>query len=184
MEDRSAITLFAKLEEALEKERLVSVHTNPDDPDACSVGYVDALTTTHLRLRSVTTTGRRLGYEIRRIADVLEVETDSPYLARVRKLESAEPFVDVEAPDTGNFIRDAVEAAQRSGAPITLFRIQDDEGITGHVAATTDLRVTIRVIDRFGNDEGVESIPWRDIDGLDYGTEEEQARGFLNREQD
>ena len=141
---------------------------------------MDAITNTHFRLRSVTTSGRRLGYEIRRIDDVLNVELDSPYLDRVKMLEEAEPFVDVESPDTHDFIRDTVEAARNSRNPITVFRVHENDGITGFVTATTDLRVTIRMIDRFGQDEGVCSVPWRDIDRLDYGTEEEHARRVLH----
>ena len=179
-DDPTDTTTAARLEEALVEERLVSVHMNPDDPDACSVGYVDAMTNTHFRLRSVTTTGRRLGYEIRRIDDVLNVESDSPYLDRVRVLGEAEPFVDVESPDTRDSIRDTVEAARNSCNPITVFCVHENDGITGFVAATTDLRVTIRMIDSFGRDDGICSIPWRDIDGLDYGTEEEHARRVLH----
>ena len=46
------------------------------------------------------------------------------------------------------------------------------------MVATTDLRVS-RPVDRFGEASAVLGVPWRDIESVDYGTEEEQITRLL-----
>ena len=174
--------VFEQLGRALRSGRLVSIHSNPDNLDACSVGYVDALTDTHVRLRSVTPGGRLVGYEVRPVEDVVKVEQGGEYLERVARLEEAGAvFVEVEAPQgaKADLIRDTVETAMNTRQYATLSMPTWTEDLVGKVLAVTDLRVTLQLVDRFGKVEGVENIPWRDIDSVDYGTEEEQITGFL-----
>lgn len=167
------------LEQALREERLVAVSTNPDDPDVCSVGYIDALTSTHYRLRSVTSRGCVLGYELRRIEDVVEVALDGPYLRRVQALmNNPGAIADVEPPGTDDLVRDMVQAARDARRAVTVFRVGEHEGVTAHVTAVTDLRVTIQALDSFGDYEDTVPIPWRDISGI--GTHEEQIRVLLH----
>ena len=160
-----------------------STRTPPSrEPDACSVGYVDAVTRTHVRLRSVTTHGREVGYEVRPVGDVFEVDEDGPYMERVEALVNAggAAFTDVERPRGGtDLVKEAVEAARDAQRFVTLHLPTRDDDATGRVVATTDLRVSLRTVDRFGRPGEVLAVPWRDIDSVDYGTEEEQITEFL-----
>lgn len=178
--------IVQQLTEALASNCLVSVHSNPNDPDACSVGYVDTVTSIHVRLRSVTPRGQVMGYEVRRLEDVHKVETDGPYERRVAKLVSGDGqvFSDARAAlgRCGDLITDMVETARDGGHVVTLFLPSHDDDVTGYVTMTTDLRVTVSPIHRFGADMEAKSIPWRDVQGVDFETEEEQIRRFINKD--
>ena len=170
-----------RLHQALRSGRLVSIHLNPDDPDACSVGYVDAVSDTHVRLRSVTPRGHQVGYEIRPVEDIFKVEEDDPYMRRMAALVEGGgiDFEVVERPRGGSdLVRGAVETAKNSRRYVTLRLPTWEDDVTGLVVATTDLRVS-RPVDRFGEASAVLGVPWRDIESVDYGTEEEQITRLL-----
>lgn len=161
---------------------LVSVHSNPAERDACSVGYVDAVTRTHVRLRRVTTHGCEVGHDVRPVEDVFEVGEDGPYMARVEAPANAggAVFTDVERPRAGtDLVKEAAEAARDTQRYLTLHLPTRGDDATGRVVATTDLRSSLRTADRFGRPGEVLAVPWRDIDSVDHGTEEEQITEFL-----
>ena len=180
------------LQDAQARNRLVSVHTNPENLDRCRVGFVDAVTATHVRLRAVMATGRILGYAVRRLEDVVQVEIDSPYLQRVEALASCngDIFEKVIVPAGGenaedkaedrnrDLIRELIGIARDHGCVARLLRFSAD-CITGWISATTDLHATIEPIDMFGKAAATVSVPWRDVESVDFETEEEQICRFL-----
>ena len=174
------------LEEAQADSCLVSLHSDPEDWGQCSVGYVDLLTEKHVRLRSLTSRGEARGFEIRRLRDVVKVESGDKYLAKVARLAEGAGAVFTEVqPDwasTGDLVTDTLRQALLDGVIVTVWGGDSDDPVVGLVRALTEDCVSLRVVNEYGEDDGISTIPLANVTDIDFATESEQIRQFLRGE--
>ena len=183
------------LADALERRCLVEVYAG--DQDRFSVGQVDALDETHFRLYAVDRAGRPDGIEVRALADVSRVETDTDYLTRrVAPLKDlyeratdpscAAPCCD-GAPkqhlvgSDSNLVRDALALSIEDSSVVTIWTGGGDAQYTGIVAKLSDDAGTILDVDEYGDAD--REVPFRiaDVRQLDFGGEHQRIVQYLYR---
>ena len=177
-------SIKAVLEEARKEGRLVSLHEDPSNWDRCCVGFVDAMSNSHVRLRSVTTRGTEGGFEIRPLASIAGVEQedeDNDYLGKIRRLMSFGGAKSVESWCMGNDpIRDALRRSMDTGQIVSVWG-DANEGfvLCGIVTLLSDDSAVVRTVDQYGEDDGAATVRLSSIRAIDYATEEEQIKQFL-----
>lgn len=179
------MSIRSVLEEAKEKNTLVSIHVNSDDWNQYSVGYVDVITNTHVRLRAVSRYGEPAGYEIRVLAEICKIESDGKYEQKLEKLSKNQGKIFKEiapAYGSGNLILDALTQSLKEKILIALWGNDPDDTLTGYVEKLEDDTVSIRLIDEYGKDDGVSTIAIDEITSLDFNTQPEQVRNFIYRD--
>ena len=173
------------LAEVLEQGCLAEVYTG--DEDRFSVGSVDALSETHVRLRALDEGGRAGGIEVRRLAAVSRVQTDTEYLRRrveplaryrmSRRTAWPRQRLVGKNPD---LVMDALELSMADRNAVTLW-LTDTRQHTGPVVKLADDAGTIADLDEYGDLD--QEVPFRvaGILALDYGCEHERVTQFLCR---
>ena len=179
------------LADALERRCLVEVYAG--DEERFSVGQVDALDETHFRLDAVDRAGRPDGIEVRALADVSRIETDTDYLTRrVARLKAlylrAMPVDDCEATQARrlvgsdpNLVRDALALSIKDGSVVTIWTCGDEAQYTGIVAKLADDAGSILDLDEYGDVD--REVPFRiaDVRQLDFGGEHQRIVQYLHR---
>ena len=179
------------LADALERRCLVEVYAG--DQDRFSVGQVDALDETHFRLDAVDRAGRPDGIEVRALADVSRVETDTDYLTRrIARLKAlnlrAAPVDACEATQARrlvgsdpNLVRDALVLSIKDRSVVTIWTRGDEAQYTGIVAKLSDDAGTILDLDEYGDAD--REVPFRiaDVRQLDFGGEHQRIVQYLHR---
>ena len=173
---RSALT------EAREAGCLVAVYEVADEDDF-SAGFVDALSETHVRLRSVSAAGRPNGIEIRPLDDVRRVETESEYLTcRLQPLMAhwgSRPMWPEQrlVGDRSDLVADALAVSLKDRTVVTIWI--GSKQYTGPVVKLADDAGTVVDLDNYGKPEAEFAFRIGDIDALDFGTEHERMAQFL-----
>ena len=180
------MTIERTLRQAQSSGDLVAVFTNQDDPDWCSVGYVDLITEEYVRLREVTPDGKLVGVEVRSLARIFRVTTtkDDEHVRKVARLASVDGNVIREQRLTGeeaNPILDALRLSFEDRTLVTL--LYRDEDFTGYVAKMADGAVSLMRVGPYGKPEGETVIRTAEIDALVFGTVDEQEIQFLMRDE-
>ena len=166
------------LTNALKQQRLVEVYA--DDEDRFSVGTVAALDATHFRLNALDPAGQPDGIEVRALADVSRVETETDYLtrriARLKHLYGTQPRYKPQClvGSDPNLLRDALALSLEDGTVVTIWPGSSDFQFTGVVAKLSDDAGTILDLDDYG--EAGRELPFRiaDIRQLDFGGEHQR----------
>ena len=153
------------------------------DVDSFAVGWVDAVSDRHVRLRSIDTAGRDDGIEVRSLDNVERVVTDGRYLMhRLRPLMAhwshpAWPPQRLTGP-MDDLVMDALTVSIEDGIVVTLF-MRDTTQYTGPVVKLSDNAGTIADLDDYG---GVEKeVPFKVsvIDAVDLGCGHERVAQYL-----
>ena len=179
------------LVDALGRRCLVEVYAG--DEERFSVGQVDALDETYFRLDAVDRAGRPDGIEVRALAYVSRVETDTDYLTRrVARLKAlhlrAMRVDDCEATQAQrlvgsdpNLVRDALALSIEDGSVVTIWPGGGDAQYTGIVAKLSDDAGTILGLDAYGDVD--REVPFRiaDVRQLDFGGEHQRIVQYLHR---
>ncbi|WP_339717285.1 hypothetical protein [uncultured Sneathiella sp.] len=176
-------TLKNILDDLCGKNELISVYVDPDDWGRFSVGYVDKVTETHVRLRAISPFGEDAGFEIRPLSEISKIERDGKYEAKIENLRHNRGHVFTEInPDSqssGNLIEDTLKQSHRDRAVIVLWGHDPDDSLTGYVEALGTEIVSIRLINEFGENDGVATMKLDEITSIDFNTRDEQVRKFL-----
>jgi len=171
------------LEEAKSKNTLVSVYVDSDDWDQYSVGYVDVITDTHIRLRAISKNGESAGFEIRVLSEIFKVEFGGKYEQKLEKLidNQGKIFKEISPKQDGsdNLIFSALQQSLNESVVIVVWGNDPDDSLVGCVEKLEGDSVSIRLINEFGEDDGLSTIEVDEITSLDFNTQSEQVRNFL-----
>ena len=160
------------LAEAHTAKCLVELYTGSED--SFSVGYVDALSKAHVRLRSVDQAGQPDGIEVRSLADVSRVETGTDYLVRRMANLVGNRW---RAPDdqrlTGedpNLVRDALTLSLADRTVVTIWTSgNSDTQYTGVVAKLGQEAGSMLDLDEYGDVDREVAFRFDAIHSLDFG---------------
>lgn len=177
-------TIREQLADALVKQCLVQIHRNPKDWGRFQVGYVDAIDGESVRIRSVSDRGRVLGFEVYALEAVTGVVLDdgaNDYLDKLSRLVRGRRDMYRKVSSwRQSGIRGALEEAMRRQRIVSIGRAHDEEeSPCGIVRAMTDDAVSVQLVDQYGEDDGLATIPIEGINAVHFGTEDEQVLDFL-----
>ncbi|MBU2714148.1 hypothetical protein [Zooshikella harenae] len=171
------------LEQAQSKGTLVSVYVDSDDWDQYSVGYVDLITETHVRLRSISKNGEDAGFEIRPLSEIFKIEHGGKYEQKIEKLiqNQGSIFSEVKpsSSSSSDLIRDSLQQSLDESVCVVVWGGDPDDSLVGYVENMESGLVSIRLINEFGEDDGLSTIEIDEITSLDFNTRSEQVRQFL-----
>ncbi len=176
---------YYQLRVACQQHMMASLYTEPDDPDAFSAGYVEAVTQRHVLLWAVTTWGQFDGWCLQRTEDVTQVYMGDDYEVRLQMLLEMDGTVYAQlldpapSPDEDLLCR-VLQHAQQTGEFVSVMTPEDT--YTGRVVQVNDLRATMESLDFFGVPEGAKQFPLREIRVVTYGTQEEKMYKRLHEQ--
>jgi hypothetical protein len=176
----------AILERAAREHRPVAVYTNQGDPTKFSVGYVDRLSRTQVRLRSLSPDGDDDGYEIRDLSGIHKVELDGRYERKVAFLNASrgEIFREIElatGPANGDLVVSTLREAKAKQLPVVLWTADEAQGVGGFVHGLTRSAVTLQSINDFGEEDGLVTLSLHAIADMDCNSRAGQKLTFLYR---
>ena len=76
--------MIETLTRAAKKKSLVTICINPDDIAESLIGYVETVTSTHLRIQSVNNYGEDDGYEVVHLDSIFKVSQDGIYERKIQ----------------------------------------------------------------------------------------------------
>ena len=163
---------------------IVSAYVNANDWGQYSVGYVDIITNEHVRFQALSKYGEKAGYEIRLLSDIVKVEYDGKYEKKIKKLEKNQGtiFKDILPTElsSDNLFEDALNQSLEDSIVIVIWGNDPDDSLVGIVEKIELDLVSIRLINEFGEDDGLSTIRIDEITSLDFNTQSEQVRRFLH----
>ena len=166
------------LTSALKRQCLVEVYAG--DEEWFSVGTINAVDETHFRLNALDRAGQPDGIEVRALAEVSGVETETDYLtrriARLKDLYGTTPRNNPQrlAGSDSNLVRDALALSIEDGTVVTIWTDSGDIQYTGVVAKLSDNAGTILDLDEYGDADREVAFRIADIRALDFGGEHQR----------
>lgn len=176
---------YYQLRTACQQHMLASLYTEPDDPDAFTAGYVEAVTQRHVLLFAVTPWGQPDGWHLRRTEEILQVFMGDDYEIRLQMLLEMEsvlhtPLLDPPCTPDDDLPRRVLQLAARQKELVSV--ITQEDTYTGFVTLLDDLRVTVNLLDFFGTADGEHQFPLREIQIVTIGTQEEKMYKRLHED--
>jgi hypothetical protein len=147
-------TFAGSLRQALESDALIGVFSDPADPAAFMVGWVEAVTDEHVLLRHLSTHGRYDGYRLLAIDDIFRLDTAGRYLERLRLLSQVREerfvrFFKAKMSREADLVTETLLAAQQHELLVRVY-ILDGDHESGWVKDLTHDTVTITRLDEYG----------------------------------
>ena len=172
-----------QLEHALDTGCLVALYRDSEDWSKCQVGFVGEVTSNAVRIRSVTSRGDVIGYEVHRLAAIKGVGLDDgahDYLDKVSRLVGMQRRIvsDAEACSCG--IEDSLREAMANRRIVTvIYSYGEGDALCGVVRAMTEGTVSMQTVDQFGENDGVITASLDGVTAVYYGTEDEEILDYL-----
>lgn len=176
---------YYQLHMAMDQGILASLYTEPEDPESFIAGCVEALTPRHVLLWAVTPWGQADGWLVRRTEDVFQVFMGDDYEIRLQLLlksyqHSFTPLLPQKVSENEDLLSIVLRHTMDKQMLITLQTAEDT--FTGTVAEVDDLRVSVNVLDFFGDSESLRRFTLREIQWLSIDTQEEKMYERLRSE--
>ncbi len=169
---------YYQLRIACQQKMLASLYCDPNDPDAFSAGYIEAVTQKHVLLWAINVWGQSDGWCLFRTEDVLQVYMGDDFEVRLQMLleldgTACTALLNPPPEPEEDLLRRMLETAKEQGALVTVLPLED-EPHTGTVQQVDDLRLSIHTLDFFGAPDQVRQFPLRNIQVATLGTQEEK----------
>ena len=159
-------------------DEVLSIYTQPDNPDSFYAGQLCRVTPRHFALRMVDVDGAFDGWLVGRNEDVAYVLGGEDYEQRLKWLIQLNGAPMPEYPisdEYSDLFCGCAHAAQAEGQVITIWLDENEEPISGLVEAVNDIDLTMDVFDFFGRSTGSDTFPLRDILCMSMGAREDLA---------
>ena len=148
------------------------------------MGYVDALSDTHVRLRVLTKFGENSGYQIHCLEDISKVSIDGQYEKKMEKLhDNISKALKEELPylesSSSNLLIDALAKSQKEKLLVSIYCNELEDSEIGYVKEVDSNAVTLQIIDEFGKEDGLAIIATEDVDSIEFNSKDAQTRRFL-----
>lgn len=172
-----------QLEKALDNGCLVALYRDPTDWSKCQVGFVDEVTSDAVRIRSVTSRGDVIGYEVHGLSAIKGVSLDDgahDYLDKVSRLIGMRGRITSGPEPCSCSIRDSLRDAMANNRIVTVIYSQGEgDALCGLMRAMTESTVVMQTVDQFGEDDGLVTASLDGVTAVHYGTEDEQILDYL-----
>ncbi len=167
-----------------EQGAIASLYCDANDPDNYQGAFIEQVNMKHALIAAITPWGKLDGWWVRRTSDIQQALCGEEQELRLNFLlhyhqQQHVPLLPTELPAETDWMQAVLELAIREQRLVSLFTAT--ETFTCRPLQVDDLRVTVRVLDLFGQPEPEdESFALREIEALSIGTEEEQMYGILS----
>lgn len=174
--------MIEKLIECMNKNNLVSIFSEAGST-SFSLGYIDAMDTSYIRLKYLSNDGLLLGYELIRINDIFRIEENSDYHKKIEFLhqnfKGKYTSVNIlnQNDQYNSVMIETLSEFQKQRLVVEL-NIEDDN-IIGVVKEILDDYITILVLDDYGQTVEETTILVKKINTIDGGNKELQIIQFL-----
>lgn len=176
---------FYQLRIACQQHMVASLYVEPDDPDAFSAGYVEAVTPRYVLLWNMTPWGQPDGWILRRTEDVLQVFMGDDFEVRLQILLEMNgvthtPLFDPPPGPEDDILYRMLNQSMERQEVVSIMTAEDT--YSGRILQLDDLRATLEVFDFFGSVEGERQFPLRDMQLVTVATNDEVMYKRLNEE--
>lgn len=178
--------IIAALKRSLNEGVMVSVYSSHIEPDKCSIGYIDLISSEHFIMKHVTPDGKSDGYIVRKIEDVFRVDFNGEYeknlelLYRLQK-QQHQQFVKNNKIEEINLFEETLIFAQKNNLVVTICidETENQDDIVGFVKNINVQGVTISRISLNGLEDGETSVFIEHIIKIDCDTIDEKKYMLL-----
>ena len=178
--------LVYQLRRLRELNILTSLFVDPTNPDDFIAGFITAVNTRQVMLRSVSPFGRYDGFMVVRLCDISQVMGEDDYALRLTHLlnargetvENCRPQ-QVEASDSEDLVHALCRTAQQQNMTVTLW-LHDNAEHIGRVEYLDDMRITLGEVDYFGQNPQPLTVPLRDVEMASVGSEDDMMYQILS----
>ena len=161
---------------------LTSLFIDPQNPDDFIAGFVEAVNTRQVMLRSVSPFGKFDGFIVSRLSDIDLIMGEDDYslrLSRLLRARGEEPADTIEVDENEDLIHAVCRKGIKDDQVITLW-LQDDIEHVGRVIHLDDMRVTIGELDYFGRDPRPLTLTLREITMASIDSEDDHIYQLLS----
>lgn len=165
------------LKEAMEKDKVVCVYTNPDDTTKFSVGYILSTNANETLIASISPLGRYDGYLIKKNETIFLVEFDSKYSKKIEglflKIKNKHLLGKLDLIKENNTLQFMLNHAQNHSLIVSIELVNSQlNDIIGLVREVNDKGIKIEIIEEIGITDGYAFCLLEDITNLEIDSEE------------
>ena len=176
----------ASLEEAKNTKEIVSIHLDPANQSECSVGFVEQLSNSEIRLLSISREGEEAGHEVRQLKDIYRVDIGGKYEKKIGFLNSK--YEDIfctttlgEPEQDTALILATLKEAKEKELIVVLWTEDPDDSVIGYIKNITSDGVKILSVDDYGDEDGTIVLELEKITAMDCSSRKAQVIRFLNK---
>lgn len=161
---------------------LTSLFIDPQNPDDFIAGFIEAVNTRQVMIRSVSPFGRYDGFMAVRLMDIDLILGEDDYsmrLTRLLKARGERPTEEIGVHEGEDLVHAICRKAQETDSVATLW-LHDDAEHAGRVLELNDMRVTIGELDYFGRDPHPLTLTIREIEMASVGSEDDKMYQLLS----
>lgn len=178
------------LNRSMESREIISVFTDREQPEKCSVGIVAAVSQEQVLINHITPLGRYDGYVVRRIDNIFGVDIDGQYEQKLEILYNLQAqthpqILNRKISAEDNIFLEVLNRAQECDLIVNVCvdDSETQESIIGFVKNISDIDVVINRVSENGRYDGEIVFLIADIVKLNCDSDEKQALKLLSDEQ-
>lgn len=176
---------IAHLRRSMHETAMISVYSNINEPDKCSVGIVEAVADEHFIMKHVTPNGLYDGYVIRRLDQIFRLDFNGQYEQRLELLyklqnQRHQNFFKNKI-KMSNFCADVLLMAQKSNfiVSVCIDETETQDDIVGFVNHVKDTESIISRISFEGLEDGESVFLIDDVVKINCDSEDERVLELL-----
>ena len=156
--------LLKELKEVRKSNELIEIYLNPDDIEAFSVGYINAISKDFILVKFVYSTGIYDGYGVISINDIYKIIRNSKYLDTIIKLieYNKSQFPDINLVND-NLLLSLLKYSNDNSKIVEVQMKNDEDYMVGFVKSITETTLEITKINNYGESNGKVTVRLKDI---------------------
>ena len=164
---------------------MVMIHRYEHDWNNGAIGWVESVDRTHFRLASTGGNNIAVGYEVKSIETVFDIESEGPWLWAAETLAAIgnDWYESTELTDgiRKSLVVDSLEDGQNFGY-MTKVKGADNDSLCGYVVELDSAVMKLRSVDSVGVYDGTHLIDLGAIHEVEINTPELQDRAYLHKQ--
>lgn len=176
------------LSDACANNKLIAFRTEKEEWGETIIGHVKELTSQRIIINEIDEYGTSIGTTSFKLDSLIDIVTEDKTLKCLEILEKQNKHLSQTKCTTfwgnGYELKDYIVDRIKSRKPTTFFVEDgdtDDTDIIGFVEAIDEKSVLIKMIDRYGENDGKILVPLETITGIRWDSIEDNARWLLNK---
>lgn len=162
-------------------KEVASIYTNDQDTDKFHYGKVLAVNENEIAIQMISPDGNDDGIISLAVECVFRVDIGGQYAQKMEKLYSEDSLPDyTNLVDNDNIFMSLLSSAMKYKQIVSLELINSGyNDIVGVVEEIKDNECIVKVIDEYGNEDGLSYVLFTDITKIAYSTEDEKRMMLL-----
>lgn len=176
------------LSDACANNKLIAFRTEKEEWGETIIGHVKEVTSQRIIINEIDEYGTSIGTTSFKLDSLIDIVTEDKTLKCLEILEKQNKHLSQTKCTTcwgnGFELKDYIVDRIKSRKPTTFFVEDgdtDDTNVIGLVEAIDEKSVLIKMIDRYGENDGKILVPLETITGIRWDSIEDNARWLLNK---